>query len=301
MAKRKERFDVHQAVTDQLVAALEAGTKPWKNGWIGGAGGGFPLRVTGEAYRGMNVLLLWCVAAEKGYRSPYWMTYRQAAELGAQVRKGEKSALVVKYGTFAKKDETGAVVTDENGDEQTRGYAKAYSVFNADQIDGLAETFHPETASIDTGAREIESAAAWFDATGAKIITSNRNPCFIPAMDEIHMPPIREFRSAEAYYSTLGHEATHWTGGKRRLAREFSRERSAYAIEELIAEIGACFIAAEIGIAPDIEDSAAYLASWLKALKDDKRFIFAAAGEAQKAVDYLKDRVAAASTEQEAA
>lgn len=314
MGKTAERFDVHEAVTNQIIEAMERGAKPWRNGWVGQGGAGFPLRANGEAYRGMNVLLLWCVAQDKGYRSPYWMTYRQAQELGGQVRKGEKSALVVKYGTFAKKDETGAPVVNDEGEpygdceqsptgqrEERRGYAKAYRVFNAEQIHGLPGEFHPTVKEIDTGARAIEAAETWFQGTGLRIETAACNPCYNIATDTIKMPPVAEFRSAEAFYSTLAHECVHATGAKKRLDRDMGAEQRKYAIEELVAEIGACFVMAEIGMAPDIEDSAAYLASWLKALQNDKRFIFAAAGEAQKAADWLRAAVASAADQKAAA
>ncbi|MEO1961914.1 MAG: ArdC family protein [Paracoccus sp. (in: a-proteobacteria)] len=130
------KFDIYQHVTDQIIASIEAGTPAWRKPWTGDADGiPFPRRSTGEFYRGVNILMLWSEAAEKGFRSPYWFTYRQAQEAGGQVRKGEKSAIVVKYGTVDRED-------PETGEEKTIGYAKSYRVFNADQIDGLPEAYH---------------------------------------------------------------------------------------------------------------------------------------------------------------
>ena len=125
------KFDIYQHVTDQIIASIEAGTPAWRKPWTGDAGGiPFPRRSTGEFYRGINILMLWSEAAEKGFRSPYWFTYRQAQEAGGQVRKSEKSAIVVKYGTVDRED-------PETGEEKTIGYAKSYRVFNADQVEGF--------------------------------------------------------------------------------------------------------------------------------------------------------------------
>lgn len=189
------------------------------------------------------------------------MTYRQAQELGGQVRKGEKSATVVKYGTIEKEN--------EDGDDQRIPYCRAYRVFNADQIEGLADEFYirPEPPR--------DKPRAFYDLR----------------RDVIHMPPIATFQAAQGYYGTLAHELTHWTGADKRLER-FKRfnDRTAYAVEELVAEIGACMLGVQIGVEPEFDQSAAYVEGWLQAMKDDKRAIFCAASEAQKAVDYITEK-----------
>ena len=143
------KFDVQSHVTKSIIKAIEAGTAPWRKPWTGSSfGGAFPLRSTGERYRGINILLLWCAAEENDYSSAHWFTYKQADTIGAQVRKGEKSSTVVKYGTFEKED--------ENGTEKKIPYTRAYRVFNADQIDGLPTVFYTEPeAARDLGTVEV--------------------------------------------------------------------------------------------------------------------------------------------------
>ncbi|HAZ7997347.1 TPA: DUF1738 domain-containing protein [Escherichia coli] len=286
----KTKFDLYQHVTDRIIASIEAGTPAWRKPWTGEAATmQMPLRSNGEAYRGINVVMLWLTAAEKGYRSAYWFTYRQAKKLGGQVRKGEKGSTVVKFGTVEREDE-------QTGEEKKIPYLKGYTVFNADQIDGLPEQYHaaPAEAARDLGTAADPELDAFFAATGADIRTSSEPRAYYnPTGDYIHMPPIATFHSAAGYYATLAHEATHWTGHKSRLDR-FSRfsDRKSYAFEELIAEIGNCMLCASLGLIPDFDQSAAYVQSWLRALKDDKRLIFKAATEAQKAADLLQENAA---------
>lgn len=280
-----EKFDLYATVTDSIVASIEAGTPAWRKPWTGEAGGTpFPLRSNGEPYSGINVLMLWLAADAKGYRAPRWFTYRQAQAAGGQVRKGEKASSVVKYGTFEREDEA-------TGEERRLPYLKAYRVFNAEQIDGLPAEYHatPADPARDMGTEADPELDAFFAATGAEIRTTDAPQAFYkPDEDYIHMPPIATFHSAAGYYATLAHEATHWTGHASRLDR-FSRftDRKAYAFEELIAEIGNCMVCARLGLTPDFGQSSAYVKSWLRALKDDKRLIFKAASEAQKAADLL--------------
>ncbi|MFC5567088.1 ArdC family protein [Rubellimicrobium aerolatum] len=282
-------FDPEREIADRIIAALEAGTPPWRKPWTGqGGGAAFPLRATGEAYRGINVLMLWLEAAEKGYASPFWLTYKQAEALGGQVRKGERSTLVVKYGVVEKEG--------EDGTEERRPYLKAYRVFNADQVDGLPESFTREREpAIDLGTRPDEALEAYFARLGATVeITPDPRAYYHPARDLIHMPPVSTFHTTQGYYETLGHEAVHWTGGTARLDRlSRCKDRAAYAFEELVAEIGQCLLFASLGLTPSIDQSAAYVAGWLKALQEDKKAIFRAASEAQKAVDLITARCGA--------
>lgn len=286
------QFDLYQHVTDQIVASMEAGAPAWRKPWTGDKdAASFPRRANGEQYRGINVLMLWIEAAEKGYQSAFWFTYKQAKEAGGQVRKGEKSATVVKYGIFDREDEA-------SGAERKVPYLRAYRVFNADQIEGLPEQYHgqPTEEARDLGTEADPILDAFFSATGAEIRTSEEPQAYYnPFNDFIHMPPIATFHNASGYYATLAHEAAHWTGHKSRLDR-LSRftERKAYAFEELVAEISNCFVCANLGLVPDFDQSAAYVQSWLRALADDRRLIFRASSEAQKAADYLL----AAATEQ---
>ncbi|TNC49560.1 DUF1738 domain-containing protein [Rubellimicrobium rubrum] len=279
-------FDPEREIADKIIGALEAGTPPWRKPWTGTGGRcPFPLRHNAEPYRGINVLMLWLEAAEKGYASPFWMTYRQAEELGGQVRRGERSTLVVKYGVVEKEGEDGA--------EERRAYLKAYRVFNAAQIDGLPESFTRKAEPPqDLGTEANEGFDAYFARLGPSVETTpDPRAYYHPARDLIHMPPIATFHTQQGYYETLGHEAVHWTGGAARLDRlTRCKDRQAYAFEELVAEIGQCLLFATLGLTPSIDQSAAYIEGWLKALAEDKKAIFRAASEAQKAVDLITAR-----------
>ena len=284
-----DKFDLHAHVTNQIITAMESGTAPWRKPWTGAAGGvAFPRRHNGETYQGINVVMLWLEAAERGYTSPFWMTYKQAQEIGGQVRKGEKSATVVKVGRFEKEDK-------EGGDPVSLPFARAYRVFNADQIEGLPEKYHGKAVETprDLGTVADPELDAFCAATGARIETSEDPKAFYhPLHDHIHMPPIATFHDANGYYATLAHELTHWTGHSSRLDRfgKKGRDRAAYAFEELVAEIGSCMVYASLGLVPDFDQSASYIESWLKALKDDKRMIFAAASAAQAACNMILER-----------
>ena len=282
--------DVYTKVTNQIIADLERGNLTWLQPWQAGHAAGHisrPLRAGGKAYRGVNVLMLWASAMESGFNSPLWVTYKQAAELGGQVKKGEKGSLVVYADTFKR---TG---TDDKGEdvETTIPFMKGYTVFNAEQVDGLPQHFYATVAPINNDTQRHDSAERFFAATGATIKHGGGQAYYMPSQDTVQMPEFHSFRDAESYYATLAHEMTHWTRHESRLNRDLGRKRFAdagYAMEELVAEIGAAFLCADLGITPETrEDHAAYVASWLKVLKDDKRAIFTAASHAQKAADHL--------------
>ena len=239
--------DIYQTVTDSIVAMLEKGVKPWAPQWSNGACGlpVMPTRANGEGYRGINVALLWGAAELKGYRHHTWMTFNQAKALGGCVRKGERATPVVYWGTFkAQADDT-----DEGGEDgKARMFAKGYSVFNIDQIDGLPARFF-EAAPVETTAERIANADAWAVASGADIRHGGSRAFFSQTSDHVQMPPFAAFSEPEAYYSTLAHELTHWTGAKARLDRQFGKRfgDKAYAFEELVAELGAAFSCARRG------------------------------------------------------
>lgn len=277
------KIEIHQTITDQIISAIEAGCPPWRKPWTGStAVACLPLRHNGEPYRGINILVLWSVAAAQGYNSPRWMTFKQAKDLGGSVRKGEKSALVVYFDTFKKEDDA--------GEEKVIPFTKGYRVFNAEQIDGLPAEFYTQPKAPSDLRTEHDAALdAFFNATGA-IIESSEDPraFYDIARDRIHMPPISTFHDAGGYYGTLAHELTHWTGAASRLDR-FGRfaDRKAHAFEELVAEIGNCLLCAELGLTPDFQQSGAYIQGWLRAMREDTRAIFRAASEAQKAIDLI--------------
>jgi len=282
--------DVYQKVTDKIVADLEKGELSWLKPWSADNMDGRivkPLRHNGMPYNGINVLMLWGAAIEGGYCSPFWMTFKQAKEFGAHVKKGERGSLVVYANSITKTEEQ----DDGSEEERTIPFMKGYSVFNVEQIEGLPEHFYSKPEPVIDGAERISHAEAFFAATGADIRHGGNSAHYSGGSDHVQMPVFESFRSPEAYYATLAHELTHWTKHDSRLARDFGRKRwgdEGYAKEELVAELGAAFLCADLALTPEPgEDHAAYIQSWLKVLKNDKRAIFAAAAHAQRAADYL--------------
>jgi antirestriction protein ArdC len=182
---------------------------------------------------------------------------------------------------------------------------KGYTVFNVEQIDGLPEHFYAKPEPKGETVQRIERAASFFAATRVSIVHGGSRACYVTRTDNIHMPCIDCFRDAESYYATLAHEACHWTGHASRLAREFGRKRwgdEGYAMEELVAELGSAFLSADLDLTPETrEDHAAYIATWIEVLKNDKRAIFTAASYAQRAVDFLHGEPKAANAQAEAA
>lgn len=294
MNRKKEgkRADVYARITNRIVKDLEKGVRPWMKPWKTAHTEGRitrPLRHNGTPYSGMNVLLLWSEAVARGFTSPMWMTFRQALQLGAAVRKGETGATVVFASRYTKAE------VDGNGSEIDREipFLKAYSVFNVAQIDGLPDDYYDAAVPISDPVERIAGADRFFKNTGAVIRHGGNQAFFSPASDHIQMPPFESFRDAESYYATLSHEVTHWTSNSARVGRDLSqyaKDRSERSREELIAELGSCFLCADLNIAPEHEprpDHASYLASWLSVISGDKRAIFQAAAHAQRAVNYL--------------
>lgn len=285
------KADVYEQITASIVAELEKGVQPWFKPWNAEHAAGRitrPLRANGVPYRGINVLMLWAVAVERGYAAPLWLTYKQAQELGGQVRKGEKGSLVVYANTITKSE------TDEtSGEEVERAipFMKGYTVFNAEQVEGLPAHFYSMAAPALSTLERIAAADRFFAATGADIRHGGNRAYYTAAEDRVQMPPFEAFQDQISYYATLAHELTHWTKHPKRLDRDFGRKSwgdAGYAMEELVAELGAAFLAADLGLeAAPRPDHAAYIASWLKVLKEDKRAIFSAAAHAQRAVDFM--------------
>lgn len=284
------RGDVYSRITNRIVEQLESGVRPWMKPWNAEHAAGRitrPLRHNGQRYSGINVINLWMTAEMAGYLSPFWLTFRQVKELGGFVRKGEHGAEVVYASTFKKTD------TDESGEEieQEIPFLKAYTVFCADQCDGLPHHFYQLAEQPREKLERIEHAEAFFANTKAEIRYGGNQAYYTMTDDRIQMPPFETFRDSESHAATLAHELTHWTRHPSRLNREFGRKRwgdEGYAMEELVAELSSAFLCADLSITPEIrEDHAAYIEHWLKVLKDDKRAIFTAASHASKAAEYL--------------
>ncbi|MCG8274057.1 MULTISPECIES: ArdC family protein [Aquamicrobium] len=304
--KNATRVDIYARITERIIAQLEEGVRPWVQPWRAGNAAGRitrPLRHNGEPYSGMNVLLLWSEAMARGYAAPIWMTFKQARELGAHVRKGQTSSTVIYASRFTKTE------TDARGDEVERDipFLRAYGVFNVEQIEGLPEHYYHRPAPVIDPVERIERADRFFAHAGAKVRHGGSRAFYAPSSDHIQMPPFETFRDAASYVAVLSHEHIHWTAKADRVGRDLTRyakDKTERAREELVAEIGSALLCADLGIVPELEprpDHAAYVGSWLSVLGDDKRAIFQAAAHAQRAVNFLHALQPAASEEREAA
>lgn len=289
-APQAPRQDLYARVTASIITDLERGVRPWTKPWSAEHLAGRitrPLRSTGERYRGVNVILLWCEAVSRGYAAPIWMTFRQALALGGHVRKGEKGATVVYADTIVRTE------PGEGGEDNELSipFLKAYTVFNVQQVDGLPERFHALARPTLTSAERIDHADAFFANLGGQLRHGGDMAYFAVHEDRVQVPPFECFKDPGSYYATLAHEFTHWTRHPSRLDRDLGRRRhgdEGYAREELVAELGAAFLCADLGLElTPREDHAAYLGHWLEVLKAEPRFLFAAAAHAQRACDYL--------------
>jgi antirestriction protein ArdC len=286
----KERFDIHQHITNQIIAAIEQGAGEFRLPWHAGGAILSPTNVESKKpYRGVNIVALWAASEQRGFSSGIWGTYRQWAQAGAQVRKGEKSSYVV----FYKEIELGS--PGDASEIEKRLFARATPVFAAEQVDGFALPVAEDADPLEP----IAAAESFVAATGANVNHGGSRAYYRPSSDSIHVPLKEAFvgtatsTAAEAYYSTLLHELTHWTSHGQRCNRQLGKRfgDSAYAMEELVAELGAAFLCSEIGITAEPRlDHAQYLASWLSVLKADKRAIFTAASKASEATAWLHER-----------
>lgn len=280
------KVDLYNQITDNIIATLEAGTPPWTRKW--NSKNFIPLRSNGSPYRGINTIILWLEGMVKNYKSPYWMTFKQAKDFGGFVRKGEKSTCIVFYSPVVKNE------INESGEEDEKIYRllRSYNVFNVDQIENLPAKFY-DIGEVNPDS-QIDDCEQFFNNINAIVEHGGSRAFYTPTSDMIVLPKFEDFHSAVDYYSTRAHETIHWTGHHSRLNRNLNRNRfgdEAYAFEELVAEIGAAFINAELNINSNVrDDHAAYIASWIKVLKNDKKAIFTAAAMAQKAVDYINKK-----------
>ena len=290
-----EKQDIYQTITNQIITAIENGFATYRMPWhVTSADSFAPMNAGSKKfYRGINVLSLWAAAEKHGYPTGFWATYRQWQELDAQVRKGEKSTLVV-FWKFRDIEKDAAPEEEEKEEKASRAIlARGYSVFNAAQVDGWTPPKPEESRKNE----RIEHAESFFSRIGADIRHGGNRAFYSPATDHIQMPDFFAFDDPVSYYSVLSHESTHFSGAPSRLNRQLANRfgDEAYALEELIAELGAAFLCSSLGLSiTPRPDHAGYVASWLKALKDDKRAIFTAASKAQQAVDWLEQQAAGA-------
>jgi antirestriction protein ArdC len=283
-----EKRDPFQIITDQIIDMLNKGTIPWHKPWT--SVNDFPTNLsTGKQYRGINIFVLYMTSMAKGYNSRYWLTFNQAKKLGGSIKKGEKSTTIINC-SFKKITDT-----DENGEEEekTIPIIKTWPVFNTDQCEGIDVPVENLATNNDITPINICEQIVINFKNPPVISHSGNRACYVPSIDTIRIPNRSQFHSPEYYHQTLFHELIHSTGSSKRLSRtgitdEIMFGSHQYSREELIAEMGAAFLCAHTGISVStIQNSAAYISNWLEKLRNDKRLVIQAAGQAQKAVDYI--------------
>lgn len=290
-------FDIHQRITDQILRMLESAEGSYELPWRQGASLRRPVNAsTGKRYRGVNVLTLWAAALERGYSSGVWASFNQWTSIGAQVRKGERASYVVFYKPLGshEADETSGDAGDSSGQPRgARVVLRSFAVFAAEQVTGFVPPAVPRPAL----AERLKHVDDFVTSTGAEIRESDGDAFYRPLTDTIHMPAMAAFlptaatSAAENYYSVLLHELVHWSGAPNRCERDILNRfgSQSYAMEELVAELGAAFLCADLAISSAPRPNHAhYLRSWLQVLKDDKRAIFLAASKASQAAAFLE-------------
>lgn len=278
--------EIRQKIASQIIEALQNDCPPWRRPWTDDAAG-LPTNITGRRYSGINVFLLQMVASERGYSSNFFATFRQWQEKGFHVKKRPYHISPGHWGTKVVlfKPVTKLKKTDEGQEERDQFLVlREYTVFNAEQVDGCGiEKYLPRTRGTPSFP-DFEPAERTIVATGADIRFGGTRAFYSPAEDFIQLPHKDSFLGLAEYYGVSFHELAHWTGNKNRLARE-----SSYAFEELVAEIGGCYLATELGVpqSDDLTNHHAYLAGWLRELENDPKAIFKAATQASKVADYI--------------
>ena len=285
-ATSKTPVDVYQIITDRLISILEAGAAPWRKPWNYGQEGG-PLNLSSKKhYQGINTFLLAC----SPYGSPYWLTFKQAVDLGGSVRKGEKGTPVIFWKIYEKED-----ANAEDGKKRLP-VLRYYTVFNVEQCDGIEAPASDESTWNEHDPIEAAEAVILAMPNRPTVEIGGMRACYSPSMDRVSVPELFRYEKAEEYYCTMFHELAHATGHESRLNREgitgphFFGD-AVYSREELVAEMAAAFLCGSTGIDnATIDNSAAYLQSWIKALRGDKKLAIVAAAQAQKAADYILNR-----------
>ena len=272
------KFNVYDAITEKVITALEAGVAPWKRPWSSLSSGEYRNAVTGRHYRGLNILMLNISSAIQGFTDPRWLTYKNAIALKGNVKKGEKGTQIVFWNFFNTETE----LADGTKKIKQRPFARAYTVFNVQQTEGID---FPSLDTLEAPAPQATNEIAEKLLGLATVYHGGPKAFYTAASDTIGMPDRDAFESLELYYSTACHELVHWTGHKGRLDRDLKHRfgSKAYAFEELVAEMGSAFVGAQIMLPFDGMRHPEYIASWLECLKEDNKAIFTAASKAQAA------------------
>ncbi|MFC0205030.1 ArdC family protein [Novosphingobium soli] len=287
--RRSARRDIAQDITDMIVARIEQGVLPWRRPWRMFGASDRPLRAKGEAYTGVNSILLWAIGDANGYRSRFWMTARQANELGGNVRRGARSAPSVYFNTVARP--AGPTLTGEDTTRLIR-FMRAYQVYNCDEIEGLPAHYYPDPLAIAEPDPSRHQAAidAFFDPIPIEVRQGGNRAYYSPGGDYVQMPLKATFTSSDHHAATLAHEMAHASGASHRLAREFGKRfgDKAYAFEEIVADLTSGIVCSELGLPCELHDShASYIAGWLAIMKSDKSAIITAAAKAEQAYRWL--------------
>lgn len=290
--------DLYQEITNKIVLELEKGAAPWVKPWANGGLSSNPRNaVTSRPYSGVNVLLLWIAASCGGYANQRWLTYKQAAAAGGNVKKGERGTQICFMSPIEKPG------LDANGNATMDKYfiIRGYTVFNVGQCDGLPERLTRPVKPFNHEEDDYQ-LREFLASTGAKIHYGGDKACYMPLLDIIQCPHLDQFRTAANFWSTQFHELTHWTSDNSRCKRKLGTRfgDNAYAMEEMIAELGAAFLCAELGVEHKELRHAGYIGHWLNVLRADKKAIFTAASLASKAAAYLMKNVSAEAEDCEA-
>lgn len=268
--------DIFAVVTAQIISQLEQGIVPWRRPWDACLPTSYQ---TNREYQGINVMLL-----QSGYSSPYWLTFRQAQKLGGSIKAGEKGRPIVFVDAFIKE------ITDREGKKESRlvKFLKYYTVFNWEQTKGI-----PEKKPVERDNQRIRSAEELFRLRNPAVVP-NAHSCFYRREDDaIHLPPLERFDSSEDYYAAAFHELTHWTGGATRIDRPGIRHYfvgdGTRSLEELTAEMGAAFLCqiAQLDTSETVKNSASYIASWLRPLQENPKWVLQASKQAREAVEFI--------------
>ena len=281
--KNDTHIDVYQIINDKIIEQLNNGTVPWRKPWTEG---GLPQNVISKKhYRGINMMLL----SMMGYEHNLFLSFKQVHDVGGSVKKGEKGHVVVYWSQIDNKPE-GTEPVEENKEQKKKSILRYYYVFNVAQCDKIPERYLPTARET----KELPSCESIVSAMQhcPPIRHKEQKAFYHPKEDYVNMPKKRSFKNDESYYSTLFHELVHSTGHESRLKRETLTQMAEfgddnYSQEELVAEMGTCYLQSFAGITYEFENSAAYLQGWLGKLRGDKKFIFTAARAAQKATDYI--------------
>lgn len=294
---RPERLSLYDEVTAKIVAQLEEGRCPWVQPWASGAdlrgaglAPGLPRNaLTARTYSGVNILILWGAAMERGFPSQGWLTFRQALEAGGNVRKGEQGTTVVYADRFTPEAEK-EKARETGTDAKSVAFLKRFTVFNVAQCEGLPSDLAADPVALPE-CEVIPQAEALIAASGVDFRIGGDKAYYVPSHDFVQVPPQQAFFDQINFYRTCLHELTHAVGHASRLNRNLQNSFGSkdYAREELIAEMGSAFLCASLGIVPTVRH-ADYIGSWLDVLREDNRAIFRAAGAASKAADWLLSR-----------